>query len=511
MWSETRFGLLAAVLWATTATAEEPHLVRHDVNDSGWFVESRGDLRFIGSLPPDLQVDPFGTMVGQGPVLDSRLRAYVAGGWKDWKLATEWDLFAGQLAGDTWDIPGEEDSRRRDALTALSGEGFLPRRISLQGRVGDILSIEAGLIPANTWGLGILANGGEALPFVGRVDRGDRMIRLRMTTGPLRGAQGPIPVFLTLAADRVVEDDLARMSDGQEAWHAVASALWAEPNGRRLGVFFTYRHQLEPRDGSGVTDDDRRKTAAAVIDVYGDLPVMVGDWRLRFAAEAAGIAGTTKKILTYGDLERTRIRSAGAALEIDVTEPGGVVGLHLRTGWASGSGDSDRGILQDFSFDGAYNVGLVLFDELGGSLEAGTYALLQDPEHSGQGPDGAEILVSEGSVRRATYLWPAVTVEPLDWLDLRLGFVAAWGSAPVSQAFTTYRAGGEPRNQLDEPTSGYAMGTELHWQVGLGRGLTTERWLFRPQLAIQGGHAFPSANLGGGSLHKVMATARLRW
>ena len=33
-----------------------------------------GELRYIGSLPPKLTLDADGTQLGQGPVLDQRLR-----------------------------------------------------------------------------------------------------------------------------------------------------------------------------------------------------------------------------------------------------------------------------------------------------------------------------------------------------------------------------------------------------------------------------------------------------
>ncbi len=71
-------------------------------------VQTDGELRLIGSLPPDTPVDAEGTTVGQGFVLDSRVRGGLDIGFGRFVFASEVDVLSGQLVGDTWDIPGDE-------------------------------------------------------------------------------------------------------------------------------------------------------------------------------------------------------------------------------------------------------------------------------------------------------------------------------------------------------------------------------------------------------------------
>lgn len=490
----------------STALADDAPRLRHHFGDSGWSIGGWGHLREIVLSPPgDFQVDADGNRIGQQLVLDQRLRAGLDVQWKQLRLATEWDLLTGQLAGDTWAIPGEVDQRRRDARLALTGEGFTPRRLSLGfSSVEDGISFEAGLVTAS-WGLGLLANSGGGDSLFGRSDRGDRMVRFRTTFAPFHRKEKRLPIYATVAFDQVVEDDLAKLSDGQRGYQVIASLLYSDLEARRLGFFFTFRGQTEPGQA-------KRPTQAAVFDVYGDVPVDLGnDWKLRVAGEFAGIVGGTQKILTYGNPEVTKVRSAGAAVETSVTSPKGFATFHLRGGASSATGDADAGVLRDFTFDSNYNVGLVLFDEVMGSIEAATYAQLNNPENAGRPPYGADMLVSEGSVRRAGYLQPALVLQPFPWLDLRVGGVFGWSTGPISQAFYTYRAGGEPRNHLNQPTEGRFLGSEFDWAVGIGRGMGLAMWKVRPKLLIEGGHAYLSPDLGGGQVNSLMVTARADW
>ena len=55
------------------------------------------------------------------------------------RVSTEWDLLTGQLAGDTWNIPGDIDERNRETFSALSLDGFAARELSLAGQAGGSL------------------------------------------------------------------------------------------------------------------------------------------------------------------------------------------------------------------------------------------------------------------------------------------------------------------------------------------------------------------------------------
>ena len=69
-------------------------------------VSTTGELRYLASLPSDFVVNADGATLGQSFVLDQRARLGLAVEGGGFGLATEWDLFTGQLAGDPWDVPG---------------------------------------------------------------------------------------------------------------------------------------------------------------------------------------------------------------------------------------------------------------------------------------------------------------------------------------------------------------------------------------------------------------------
>ena len=123
--------------------------------------------------------------------------------------------------------------------------------------------------------------------------------------------------------------------------------------------------------------------------------------------------------------------------------------------------------------------------------------------------------MTEGAFRRASFLQPVLTGRPLPWLRLRAGWLAAWSTAPIGQAFMTYRAGGIPTNHLGEATSGYWLGQEIDWAVEFGDASYTAGSLsFTPQALLQGGHLLPSEDLAGAGappLHMIMASGRVSW
>lgn len=458
-----------------------------------------GELRLLASLPPDPVLDTDGNSMGQGAVLDSRIRAGASWTRSAWKVGLELDALDGQLVGDTWDIAGDEDARRRQSLDAFSLDGLSLRRAAVEGRLGDV-GVQAGLVTSH-WGLGMVANDGAHDPVFGRTDFGDRVLRLRLATKPLDGGEGPLTVML--AGDRVVEDDTASwspMEGGQAAWQGIGALLWAE-EGQQYGLYSVYRHQTE--------QDGERVTRATVVDLYADRHLPVGEWTLRLAGELAIIGGDTTRSQSYTSREGLDLRSQGFTGLVELRPSEAPSFAMLRVGWASGDGNPDDGVSRDFAFDRDFDVGMVLYDELLGAVEAQTFNQLNDPGNAAQPPEGAETLVSEGAFRRAAFLQPVVGGNFLPWIHLRLGAALSWATAPPGQAFESYRAGGTPSNHLGQPTSGYGLGTELNWALHLGDVELAE--LLRPALVLQGGHLLANENVGGGTLSLVTATGRLRW
>jgi hypothetical protein len=139
-----------------------------------------------------------------------------------------------------------------------------------------------------------------------------------------------------------------------------------------------------------------------------------------------------------------------------------------------------------------------------------TYNLITDPEHSGNPPDGVEFAVTEGAIRQAMYLQPTLTYKNFaDWMDVAVGSVMAWQTAPVSSPFVSYRNGGEAVNALGEPTTGYQLGVELNWAVMINHEYDSG---LKNGLSIEGAHLLPSENLGVDSaLSMIRIQSNIGW
>jgi len=458
---------------------------------------THGDLRYLASLPPDFVVDAEGDTVGQSFVLDERARVGVDLTGKGWAVATEWDLFTGQLAGDPWDIAGDVDARHRETMGVLTAHSFVPRVATVQGLLGPVQF--TGGLQTSYWGLGMVANDGAHEPTFGRTDFGDRVLRARFVTKP----NGPTaPATFVFAVDRVVEDETASWALGQAAYQGVMAMRW-DTAASHHGVYGVYRDQTEA--------DGERVTRVAMLDAFGEHGGTSESCTWSMGGEVAGITGETSRVRTYAQPEGVRVASAGATGYAAMGMVSGKLGGRLRAGWASGDGNPDDSVSHDFTFDRDFDAGMVLFDEYSGAIEAATYNELADPEHTGHTTDGADALVTEGSFRRATFVQPMVESKVTDWMSARAGVLGAWSTAPITEPFYTYRNGGVATNQLGVETSGRWLGAEVDWGVTLA---APSSWKLRPELTVQGGYAIPSVDNGNPdrsvlALHT--ATARLRW
>lgn len=476
-------------------------------------VSDIAEYRVSGTAPSDFEANTDGAHTGQAWALDQRLRAGIDVAGANWRVATEWDFLTGQIAGDTWKIPGVEDERHREALTSLTLDGIRPRRLAA-GFDLPFARIDLGLMPSSTWGLGLIANDGNGDPLFGRTDFGDRVVRLRVATRPE-------PEWtLVLAADVVASDDTADLMRGQLAAQGILAGVWKPADGVTAGVYGVYRHQVEhafdPADFSVAPDPDAQAVSrVGVVDLFTRVGTHVGGWPVDIGAEAAEITGETARARSYNSPDSLGIISGAAVAKIRTDDPKGHLGILLNGGYLSGDGHPDDATQNGFTADRDFDVGMVLFDEVQGAIDAAAYAQLSDPEYSGHTTDGADALVSEGAVRGSTWVQPAVVVTVLPWLQARAGAVFAWSTAPIAQPFTSFRSGGVPTNHLGVATSGYALGTELDWAIVLGNAdplsphkLTEPKP--KPALILQGGHAFLSEDLGGNRVDVLMATARVR-
>ncbi len=498
--------LAASLLPASASAVQRIELQKDDPGAFG--IELSGEYRVQGSFLTDFAVDAEGNTLGQSAVLDHRLRFRFDLQAKIVRLSTEWDISAGQLVGDVWDVPGTIDARRRHMYGAIAPTGFYPRRAAITVTPNDSITIEAGLVTSH-WGLGMLANHGASDPWFGRNDFGDRVVRLRFTGRP------SLPLFVSAGFDWVIADDTATWAERQLAFQALGSVVYRDLI-RQAGLYAVYRHQDEL---------DGRTTDVAVFDLFldrwGDLfkdmaRTQETGWSLRLAMEAALIVGRTNRSLSYNEREALTVISGGMTGVATLYAPKKRVGFHVRGGLASSDPDGDDGFSNDFTFDRDFDVGFILFDHVQGGVEAATHALVTDPENTGYPPDGAEALATEGAFRRGVFLQPVVTLLPVEWLELRFGLAAAATTAPVRHPFYSFRAGGSDRNHHNVAPSSRYLGTELDWAVKLGGALPVPSEN-KPvaEALIQGGTAILGGALRAGEaeevVHHVLITGRFRW
>ncbi len=473
----------------------------------GSMFDPYGELRLLASLPPkDLPLDNEGTMLGQDFVLDSRLRAGLAMGTGGFRAVLEGDLFEGQLAGDAWDVPGEEDARDRHRMGVMTGEDFDLRKAFVKARFGSV-GVQAGVTTSH-WGLGMLANDGNRDPVFGRNDFGDRVIRVQLGARPF--GQGELPLTVSLAADRVIEDEFSHWTPfndedrGGTAWQGIGAALWQPEEGATVGVYGVHRRQTE--------SDGERQTIITALDSYVDWTTEVDGWSLRLAGEGATLLGRTARALNYNHRDELRVRCGGLTGLVELDPHDLPLRGIFRAGWASGDGNPDNDVVNDFAYDRDFDAGMVAHDELGGAIDAAAYDQIGRPDNSGGAPEGADAIVREGAFLHAVFLQPVLAVDTTDWLELRAGATLHWATAPIAHPFTTTRNGGVPANYLGTPTTGYGMGPELNWAVEVGDVVVGPKKVgLTPALLLQGGHMLASDNLGGETISLVTATGRVRW
>ncbi|MCP4806350.1 MAG: hypothetical protein GY913_35115 [Proteobacteria bacterium] len=488
----TTLGLNTA--WAQDSAVTEAEVPAADATEDSTEpteVTTRGDLRLVATMPTDFVVDSDGTTVGEGMTLDSRARLGTEVRIGTSALNIEADLLDAILVGDPWDL-GDIDERNLGAKGVLDRRAYTLRKANVSGLVGPVM-LTAGF-DVSHWGMGMLANDGAHDNLFGRTDLADRVFRVRGATR----TKGSVPVTLVFAGDRIVADDIARWDQGQSAYQLVGAAMVGEA-GRNAGVYGVFRTQREA--------DPRRITRVGVVDATGVYSSGIGGLEFVAQAEAATIFGNTSRSLTYNERDALKVRSGGAAAQLDLIFDAAT--LTVRSGVASGDANAYDDVSNDFAFDRNFGAGIVMFPRYQAALDVQAYNQLSDPHHTGQTPDGLEAIVTEGGIRRASFIQPVVRIQPDIPLEFRLGAVVGWATAPIAQPFESHRAGGVPTNHLGKPTTGQHLGTEVDWAAEF----TSPKNLKSTQssLLVQGGHYFASDDLGGASAHLVSATGRVRW
>lgn len=485
------------VMWSVLATLS--------VANEAVAAETSVVVRTVASELTDFAIDAHGTNLSHSRWVDSRIRVGSEFELFGNQAVVEFDIMSGQIAGDEW-IHGENDARRRSALSR--GGSVLPRKLAIGGTSG-IGSWQAGLVTSH-WGLGMVANDGAHDRWFGHSEFGDRVARVRLTTTPIgEGRAAELPLYLTVAVDQILSDDMADiLLDSSYATQLLGSALWKNSE-MEAGFYGVLRHQRELE-----TD---RVTDAGMVDMFFNLPVAtLGGTSVRVSGEGAVIGGQTDRATTYSSRDTVNVLSGGAVGRLEIAAPENRFIIRLQGGWASGDSNPDDDTSSDFSFDRDFEVGAVLFDQFMAGVEVGTFGLLSDPQYSGSPPDGVETITTEGAFRRARFEQIAIRAKPFDSnrnLELRVGLTRATATAPISQPFYTYRGGGTPRTHHNEISTGDSLGSELDWAIAYDveagdRGLLSAG----VALEVQGGHLFLSDDLAGGGepridLYTVSVTA----
>ena len=455
-------------------------------------VTPSGELRLIESMPSVWALDADGRTAAWGPSLDTRARLGIAAEDGPVRGGAEVDVLSGQIAGATWGL-SSLDERGRDLRDALSADGVALRKLYVGARL-PIMDVEAGVVTSH-WGLGLVANDGAHDTEFGRVDFGDRVARLRLATQPFGE---DVPFLVAVMGDRVLADELARQSEGDDAWQAVAGALWRGET-EELGLYGVVRRQ---------TNAEGRFVRVQVADLYGRIERPIDDdWTFHAALEGAAIVGRTDISRTLTAVDGVAVRSGGGLARASAEHERGRGVLMLA--YASGDRTPDDEVLSDFRMDRDANVGLVMFDEVLGAIDLEAIEAASDPEVSAVPTEGVENLAAEGAVRSAFAVHPVGAVRPFPWLELKLGGVFAWATGPIAHPVESFRNGGVPTNHLGRPTTGRYLGTELDWAIGSVAPDTT----LRPSVELQAGHAWLSADFSGGvkRVDHLLLAGRLRW
>jgi hypothetical protein len=504
--------LLLLLLLPATAAAEQFIDFRPNKAPGTVGLMLGGEYRIQGTvLSEGPKLDRDGTRIGQPFVLDQRIRLGVGLKVRSLEVDTEWDLLSGQLAGSLWDLPVGIDDRHRGTYAAITPDGFVPRRLAVKLNRAAF-TFEGGLISTH-WGLGLLANDGAHEPVFGRVDDADRAVRLRTTFRPLVTAKNAGPnankLNVSLAVDWGIEDDFGSFADRQLILQGIGSVIWNDPDAVTAGAYVVYRHQREL-----LVD---RVTNAAVLDGYVRANVPAGEQghRLEVAIEAAGIAGTTDRTLTYGARDGMIALSGGLLMDGRFALPEDRFTVRLRTGLSSGDPNPDDRYTTTFAMDRNVNAGAVMFDQVRSGIELATWALLNDPENLGHPPDGIDGLVREGAIAGAGFVQPILQGKPLSWLEVRGGVALAWQNGPVLHPFYSARAGGSERTQHDTKPFDGNIGMELNWAVDVSIPLPIGAPdPLKVEAVVQGAHARLGgavAEVVGDDIHQLLMTARFRF
>ncbi len=440
-----------------------------------------GAYRLRGTALEEFPLNPEGTDSGQRTWGAHRLRIDPTVELGSAIIRLQLDVLTGQAFGDTTAVGADFVPRRRGD-PERSFDGFTtvePRMLWLELDVPG-LRLELGQMGAQ-WGMGLLdGDGHEApegpwvLPFGDR-SAGDIVDRVLLATTPLSlfTHRDWGDVVLAVGADYVWQDDQAHVLDEDSAYRLFAQLYY--PGEELFAGLYGVRRVQEDSDG----DDYER----SVLDLYlrWELPIYPIRAAMRLQAEALVGIGESERSATESEL--FQLGAAGRA-EIAWRCPRVAVGVEL--GYASGDEDPRDEVAEAFTFDPDHRAGFILFSDVLRlvSLSGAERASAAEPE-----VEGFEEFVTDGAVRNAIYLEPAVTWRP-GGFHLSAGMLLAWTAATFVDPAETRRARGARNQRGRDPGRFYG----LEGNFGFGYTVAVEG-IGEAEIGLQGGLFFPGTAL----------------
>lgn len=440
-----------------------------------------GEWRGIYSHMQDFPLNETGDTSGLNWYLDQRLDIGVEQDLSDrLSFGAELELFYGQVAGEYDHVGAAHRLDARENMPGWDLKNAELRQLWLTWR-SDWFQLKVGQMGSH-WGMGLLANDGRPTPGrLGYQDQGDLSDRVVIATKPFKTLfpkSWAAEIVAALGGGVVYRDENTSLRDGDLGGEALLSVFYP---GEQLWVGMYVA-------GRFAKDEPGTRLDVVALDFYGRYEPKPGESGPVAALELAYLAGKTDRIITADKLEGLNISAFGAV---------GRVGWHfgcidlrsqLEVGFASGDPDPHDATITAFSFDPDYKVGLVLFDTVMRGVSAMAAQEAADPERIGQALPGTDLVASRGRVSNAVYVYPNVSVKPIERLSLMAGFLWAFSVVEFNQSYQTFKNGGVLTNPYGLSGAGHNLGYELN----LGAAWDQPVWGdFHLVAGLQAGWFFP--------------------
>jgi hypothetical protein len=363
-----------------------------------------------------------------------------------------------------------------------------------------------------TEGASITVNDGDGRRNrFGFARRGNSADRILFATKPLeafkpkdeRDRSETRGVFLILAYDRLVNDNLQRFADDLHGW--ISAVRWLEPTHQLGGdfearVYHSYRWSKD--NNTGVSALGGRVMSRIGSDLHAGI-------------EGSFVTGSTREIadavrvITNDPPVSQTIRQLGARATIKWDRP--LYSLYLEGDYASGDSDPlTRTPLTQFRFADDANVGLLLFEHVLAYQSARAAAAGAAVLRNLNAPSlPFEQVATRGAFTNAVALFPQVDVRPVDKLLLRGGVLFAWAPARLIDPIASLQR--RDGNRVDDDLVNFASGKPGRY-YGTELDLRVQYRMFEHFAAdLEGAVLFPGSALedqNGDAVHSWLTQAR---